>query len=154
PLEGAPPPTVDKLIVEPLSVAQLIVDADIGWFDLGSGGGSPAVPLKIVKPLARLTLVESRTKKAAFLREVVRRLDLSATTVFQGRIEDLYFRFPERQADLVTVRAVKMSAPLARVINRILTDDGELFLFWSNLGEALTGFELVRNYPLLTSTVP
>src|ERR1700681_1711373 len=68
--------TVDRLLIEPLAVAFHVPDSRAGWFDLGSGGGSPAIPLKIVRPLLGLTMVEARARKAAFLREVIRDLAL------------------------------------------------------------------------------
>src|SRR6266851_795023 len=61
------PPTdeaLDRLLIEPLIAARYVEDSPIAWFDLGSGAGSPAIPLKILRPRARLTMVESRGKKA------------------------------------------------------------------------------------------
>ncbi len=46
--------------------------------DLGSGGGLPGIVLAVVLPRAHVTLVESRRRKASYLREVVRTLDLNA----------------------------------------------------------------------------
>jgi 16S rRNA (guanine527-N7)-methyltransferase len=55
--------------------------------DLGSGAGLPGLPLKIYAPELPLTLVESNHKKAAFLAEVIRALQLKDAFVFSGRIE-------------------------------------------------------------------
>ena len=44
--------------------------------DIGSGGGSPAIPLKLAAPRIKLWMVESKTRKSAFLREAIRQLDL------------------------------------------------------------------------------
>ncbi len=55
--------------------------------DFGSGAGFPGLPLKIYVPELRLTLVEANHKKAAFLAEVIRSLQLSHTSVFSGRLE-------------------------------------------------------------------
>ena len=49
--------------------------------DLGSGGGSPAIPLALALRAPRLLMVESRSRKAAFLREAARMLELSADVV-------------------------------------------------------------------------
>ena len=54
--------------------------------DFGSGAGFPGLPLKIYVPELRLTLVESNHKKAAFLAEVIRALQLSHVSVFSGRL--------------------------------------------------------------------
>jgi 16S rRNA (guanine527-N7)-methyltransferase len=70
--------------------------------DLGSGAGFPAIPLKIVFPDAMITLIEAQQRKATFLREALRALDLEAE-VKNVRAETL----PPSSADLVTLRAVE-----------------------------------------------
>src|SRR5206468_1311667 len=70
---------VDRLIVEPLAAARLLVPEDRTCIDVGSGGGSPAIPLKIAVPRLQMLMVESRARKAAFLNEAVRQLELSET---------------------------------------------------------------------------
>jgi 16S rRNA (guanine527-N7)-methyltransferase len=57
--------------------------------DVGSGGGFPGLPLKIVRPELEVFLVESNVKKATFLAEVVRELGLSRTQVLVSRYEEL-----------------------------------------------------------------
>ena len=55
--------------------------------DVGSGGGLPGIPLSIVSPHLRFTLLEATGKKAEFLREVSRVLDLKNCEVLQERAE-------------------------------------------------------------------
>jgi 16S rRNA (guanine527-N7)-methyltransferase len=70
--------------------------------DLGSGAGFPGLPIQLALPGLRVTLAESQNKKASFLREAVRTLDLS-TEVWADRVE----RLPaERRFDVVALRAV------------------------------------------------
>src|ERR1700747_2341506 len=57
--------------------------------DVGSGGGFPGLPLKIVRPDLQLFLVESNVKKATFLAEAVRDLELMGVRVIVSRYEDL-----------------------------------------------------------------
>jgi len=57
--------------------------------DVGSGGGFPGVPLKILRPELQLFLVDSNVKKATFLAEVVRALGLKTTSVLVGRYQEL-----------------------------------------------------------------
>jgi 16S rRNA (guanine527-N7)-methyltransferase len=71
--------------------------------DHGSGAGFPGVPIALARPEISVTLCESRAKKAAFLREAVRELRLSAQ-VFAGRTEDLPVA---TKFDCVTMRAVE-----------------------------------------------
>jgi 16S rRNA (guanine527-N7)-methyltransferase len=58
--------------------------------DVGSGGGFPGLPLKIIRPSLRVFLVESNLKKATFLAEVVRTLGLNDTQVLVRRYEELH----------------------------------------------------------------
>src|SRR5437762_157935 len=80
---------LDRLLIEPLAAARYVADSAITWFDLGSGGGSPALPLKIVRPAAQLTMVEATARKAAFLSEAVRALGLESVRVENARFDAL-----------------------------------------------------------------
>jgi 16S rRNA (guanine(527)-N(7))-methyltransferase RsmG len=57
--------------------------------DVGSGGGFPGLPLKIMRPDLQVFLIESSIKKATFLAEVVRDLELTDVRVLVGRYEEL-----------------------------------------------------------------
>jgi len=57
--------------------------------DVGSGGGFPGLPLKILRPELRVFLVESNLKKATFLAEIIRELELTDTQVLVRRYEEL-----------------------------------------------------------------
>ena len=57
--------------------------------DVGSGGGFPGIPLKIIRPELQVFLIESNLKKATFLAEVIRELELTNTRVLVGRYEEL-----------------------------------------------------------------
>jgi 16S rRNA (guanine527-N7)-methyltransferase len=57
--------------------------------DVGSGGGFPGLPLKIARPELHVFLIESNVKKATFLAEVVRELELANTRVLVSRYEEL-----------------------------------------------------------------
>src|SRR6516162_4310491 len=57
--------------------------------DVGSGGGFPGLPLKILRPAWEVFLIESNVKKATFLAEVVRELGLSNAKVLVSRFEEL-----------------------------------------------------------------
>ncbi len=57
--------------------------------DVGSGGGFPGLPLKIIRPGLQVFLVESNIKKVTFLAEVIRELGLSGAQVLARRYEEL-----------------------------------------------------------------
>ena len=127
PLKPPTDETLDRLLIEPIAAACFAAVAPRAWFDLGSGGGSPAIPFKVVHPSARLTMVESTAKKAAFLREAIRVLELSDAVVMNGRFEDL--GDDANGMDLVTVRAVKIDPALFHRLHRLLAPAGRAFLF-------------------------
>ena len=156
PLDPPRDETFDRLFVEPIVAADhLLPGADVMpfapvWFDLGSGGGSPAIPLKIVRPNWALTMVEARERKAAFLREAARTLRLSKTEVANVRFEDLLQS--ATHADLLTLRAVKVDAALSAVTTSLLRESGRVALFGVAQG-SLPGFDLVQTVELGPSSV-
>lgn len=127
-----PAATVDKLIVEPLIATTLLPSASRVWVDLGSGGGSPAVPLRTVWRDGSLTMVESKERKCSFLREVVRQVGLSNTTVEEGRFEALD---RDGHAELVTIRAVKVDEPMTELLRGLVVPRGFLLAFGSMLND-------------------
>ena len=88
------------------------------------------MPMKIVSSASSLRMVESRTRKAAFLREVVRSLELKDVVVDAVRYEELLSR-PELHdsADVVTVRAVRVEIKLLAEVQALLKPKGFVFLF-------------------------
>lgn len=70
--------------------------------DLGSGAGFPGLPIKILAPQLHVTLIESHQKKATFLREVIRTLELKNAIVHASRAENLKLK-----SQIVTMRAVE-----------------------------------------------
>lgn len=130
-LEGdAPTAAIEKLLVEPLRALSLIINRGETrhWIDLGSGGGSPALPIRIAMPEAKLVLVESRAKKTAFLREVVRTLGLAHVEVRAERFESLLGE-SGCSAQLVTARAVRLDETAISVIRHLLSERGYFLSF-------------------------
>jgi 16S rRNA (guanine527-N7)-methyltransferase len=155
PLDAPTDETFDRLLVEPLAASkQIPAHASSMWFDLGSGGGSPAIPLKIARPALRLTMIESRERKSAFLREAVRTLLLTDTVVANERFEDLAAKVDYAgQGDIVTARAVKADSRLFETAERLLKADGRLLLFRPAHTASVDprGFQLVLTVPLVES---
>src|SRR3984893_2089932 len=71
--------------------------------DLGAGAGFPGLPLRLARPGLDLLMVESNAKRATFLSEIVRKLDLDRVEVFRGRMENMAIEGPA--FDFVTARA-------------------------------------------------
>jgi len=122
---------VDRLFVEPLAAVPFVPAESVSWFDLGSGGGSPAIPLRVAAGHGVLTMVEAKARKAAFLREVLRTLDLPHAAVENARFEDIARRH-RGAAHMVTVRAVRADPALADALSNLLGFEGRLLLFTSS----------------------
>jgi 16S rRNA (guanine527-N7)-methyltransferase len=142
PLPDFPAATLDRLLVEPLIAAGSLEDIPASWFDLGSGGGSPAIPLKVVRPAVSLTMVESSSRKAAFLREAVHVVGLSGAVVLDARVEALSQRVRAGTVDIVTVRAVRIDEDLITAVSHLLKIGGRLLLFGSDTEPAPPGFRI------------
>jgi len=107
--------------------------AGVRVIDVGTGAGFPGLPLKIVCPEMRLTLLEATGKKVAFLEHVVRTLGLRGVEVIHGRAEELGRSPGHRERyDWALARAVaEMPAlaeyllPLVRVGGVMLAQKGE-----------------------------
>lgn len=151
PLQGLSDQTIDRLFIEPLAAARYVSKFPIRWVDVGSGGGSPAIPLKILRNQARLMMVESRGRKAAFLREAVRMLELNGTEVQHARFEELFEPLaPKIMADVLTVRAVRADDNLLDLCRLALRFEGELLLFQSEEIDSKTprGFKRLQTVQL------
>ena len=126
-----PDEATDRLLLEPLLAAKhLPAGSPVLLMDVGSGGGSPAFPLAIMGgQRVRLTMVEVKTRKSAFLREAVRQLELAAT-VENSRYEELLAR-PDlhERFDAMSIRAVRIEPRLLMSLQAFLKTHASLLLF-------------------------
>ncbi|HMD33649.1 MAG TPA: RsmG family class I SAM-dependent methyltransferase [Vicinamibacterales bacterium] len=151
PVDDATDATIDRLFIEPLVAAQALGDHYRNWFDLGSGGGSPAIPMKTSWPQTRLTMVESKSRKTAFLREAIREVALPRAFVLEDRFEDLArTNGAMSSADLVTVRAVRLDAGLLVAAYSLLKAGG-CFAVFSSKGQELFASGSVKTAELMTA---
>ena len=128
-----PDAAVDRLLLEPLAAALELPPAG-EIIDLGSGGGSPAIPLALALGSSRLVMVESKIRKAAFLSEAVRSLQLPAT-VENARFEEVAARGAYAgQMSLVTIRAVRVDRQTLTTAKSFLKPGGQIALFSPTAG--------------------
>ncbi|KAF0134514.1 MAG: 16S rRNA (guanine527-N7)-methyltransferase [Candidatus Saganbacteria bacterium] len=92
-----------------LSILQAIEINDQKIADIGSGAGFPGVPLKIVRPNIRLTIIEATKKKTVFLNHLIKALDLKGVEIIWGRAETI----KRADFDIVLARAVAKLNKLA-----------------------------------------
>ena len=151
-----PDEAIDRLLLEPVDAASHLPQRP-QLMDLGSGGGSPALPLALALDAPRLVMVESRQRKAAFLREAVRELGLQAT-VETARFEQLAAQ-PEfaGRMDVVSIRAVRVDDDTLDAIGALLRIKGTTALFRGPDGPARpdclpSALKWTATYALLRST--
>jgi 16S rRNA (guanine527-N7)-methyltransferase len=119
---------VQRHLVDALAGAEHLGGAG-RLLDVGSGAGLPGVPLLVVRPGWHGVLLEPRVKRWAFLREVIRRLDLDAVAV-RSRLEEL--GRGEGEFDVATMRAVgSMESHLGMIRPRLSTSG--VVLLWSTV---------------------
>jgi 16S rRNA (guanine527-N7)-methyltransferase len=122
---------LDSLALAPL------IQKEGPLLDVGSGGGFPGIPVKIAKPSLALHLVESRRRKANFLRHLVRVLGLKEVWVHQVRLGKGGVQLG--QFPLVVGRAVARPDVWLCLAQSLLAEGGRVFLM---LGRAQASLEL------------
>jgi 16S rRNA (guanine527-N7)-methyltransferase len=108
--------------VESIACARALPTGVSTLLDFGSGAGFPGLPIALCRPEIAVTLAESQGKKAAFLREAARVLQLS-TKIHSGRAESLATVF-----DCVTLRAVDKMDRAVQSAARLVRPGGWLAL--------------------------
>ncbi len=98
----------------------------VRWIDIGTGAGSPGLPLKIVRPDVQMTLVEPLEKKVTFLHHIIGLLGLSRVTVAHERVDSLRGDKWDQAYDLLITRGldpaivIEKGSPLVRKGGRLL----------------------------------
>jgi 16S rRNA (guanine527-N7)-methyltransferase len=111
-----PEEALRRHLVECIFCAQHLPQKIATLLDYGSGAGFPGIPIALCRPEIHVTLAESQGKKASFLREAVRVLEIDAE-IYAGRVEDMP---GDPGFDAITLRAVdKMQAAVEGASGRV-----------------------------------
>lgn len=113
------PLAVSHHLLDSLAVLPFVDGATM--LDVGSGGGMPGIPLAIARPDLRVVLLDSSSKKTAFMQQVAIELGLANIAVHCGRVEA--YRPPAGFA-LITARAFSDLADLVALSRHLLQTDG------------------------------
>ena len=121
---------IDRLLLEPLVASRFVPSTARRLLDIGSGGGSPAIPFKLAVPRLSVTMVEAKARKSAFLREAIRQLAIEGAQVETARYEELLVR-PElhESHDILSLRAVRIEARVLTSLQAFLAPGGIVMLF-------------------------
>jgi len=116
--------------------------------DVGSGGGFPGIPLKIVRSDIRLTLVEPTQKKCSFLNSVIGLLKLQDVSTFCGTIEQYAEQPLSDVIDVVVVRALKYE-DIGKHLPALLTSRGKVVLYRT---EIIKNKDIGKEFHLVSET--
>jgi 16S rRNA (guanine527-N7)-methyltransferase len=117
---------IDRHLVESLALKPFVVGPTVA--DVGSGGGLPGLPLAISRPEAAFTLIESRRKRASFLRHVATTLKLGNVSVAHARAEDVLtgpFATVIARAVAPPAELLAIAGPLVAPLGRLVLLTGE-----------------------------
>ena len=111
--------TVSHHLLDSLAVLPFVGGESL--LDVGSGGGMPGIPLAIARPELRVVLLDSNSKKSAFLRQAAIELEMANIAVHCGRVEA--YR-PAETFAVITARAFADLAELVRLSRHLLQAGG------------------------------
>lgn len=115
---------LDEMVFDSLQVTALLGES-FEFVDIGSGGGLPGLPLALVRPAARGTLVEPRAKRAAFLRLACAELGADNVRIVEGELEAA----PMAAFDVALAKAVFAPAEWVARASVLLRPGGRIVVY-------------------------
>jgi 16S rRNA (guanine527-N7)-methyltransferase len=116
--------------------------------DVGSGGGFPGIPIKIVRSDVRLILIDPVQKKCSFLNSVIGLLQLRDVSTFHGTIKQYAGQPLHQLIDTIVVRALKFEGIRKDVLS-LLTSKGKIVLYRTSITE---NHEIGKEFHIVSET--
>jgi 16S rRNA (guanine(527)-N(7))-methyltransferase RsmG len=135
---------VRRLVIEPAWIALQLQPQGI-LADIGSGNGSPGVPLHVICNFQKANLIEARAKRAAFLRHLTTTLPLPDVVIHRARFEEVVPKL--RRVDWITLQGVALTSELLGSMKQIASETTNIVWITS------PGVQLPLN-PVRTLLVP
>jgi 16S rRNA (guanine527-N7)-methyltransferase len=147
-----PGEAVEVHLVDSLAPARLLGSAG-SLLDMGAGGGLPGIPLAIVLPQLRVTLVDSVGKKVGFLKAAIAALGLSNANAVQARVAGEPAREGLPIVDVAICRALMAPGDWVRLARPYIKDAGRILAMLGAETPIPTDLEVVEEieYRLLRS---
>lgn len=141
----------ERHVLHSLAIAKVmpfLPDSEV--LDVGTGGGFPGVPLAILFPQTKFTLVDSIGKKIKVVEEVCKELDIDNVTAINSRVEQI-----DKKFDFIVSRAVTQMPEFVKWVkgkvkksSKHSLDNGILYLKGGDLTEELASFKNVHLYEI------
>lgn len=103
--------------------------------DVGSGGGFPGLPLKVLCPSIELTLLDAVRKKTSFIQHAIRTLKLKGARAIHGRVEDLSYPAQRMAFDTIICRAFSNLSMIFTNVWPLLSTGGKIVAWKGRLPE-------------------
>ena len=125
------PRLISRHVLDSLTaLSWLPSDRSVTLLDIGSGAGFPGIPLQILRPNLHVTLLESRRKRALFLRKAIAQLSCPHLSVLHARAEELADHSEHiRRYDFITLRAVAPLSQSVRFALPLLAPSGRIIAY-------------------------
>ncbi|MFK8267848.1 16S rRNA (guanine(527)-N(7))-methyltransferase RsmG [Capnocytophaga cynodegmi] len=141
----------ERHVLHSLAIAKVVSFlADSEILDVGTGGGFPGVPLAILFPQTKFTLVDSIGKKIKVVEEVCKELDIKNVTAINSRAEQI-----DKKFDFIVSRAVTQMPEFVKWVkgkikksSKHSLDNGILYLKGGDLTEELASFKNIQLYEI------
>lgn len=141
----------ERHVLHSLAIAKIVSFlADSEILDVGTGGGFPGVPLAILFPQTKFTLVDSIGKKIKVVEEVCKELDINNVTAINSRVEQI-----DKKFDFIVSRAVTQMPEFVKWVrgkikksSKHSLDNGILYLKGGDLTEELASFKNIQLYEI------
>ncbi|GIM53376.1 16S rRNA (guanine(527)-N(7))-methyltransferase RsmG [Capnocytophaga cynodegmi] len=141
----------ERHVLHSLAIAKIVSFlADSEILDVGTGGGFPGVPLAILFPQTKFTLVDSIGKKIKVVEEVCKDLDIENVTAINSRAEQI-----DKKFDFIVSRAVTQMPEFVKWVrgkikksSKHSLDNGILYLKGGDLTEELASFKNIQLYEI------
>jgi len=121
---------LDSLTIVSVINGEILTRAYFNIIDVGTGAGFPGIPIKIILPQVKLTLLDSTAKKSDFLVDIVKKMRLKDVNVVIGRAEEMaHLPIYRQQFDLVVSRAVSSMSTLVELTMPFCRIGGKLVAY-------------------------
>ena len=140
----------EKHFIDCLAAASFIKNKN-SIIDLGSGGGFPGIPLKIINPLLNVVLIDSSRKKINFLKHIIRLLGLQGIYAIHSRAQDLHDKdLYIAGFDAVISRAFTELSNFVELASPFLNKKGTIYAMKGKQAKKEITPELLENFNITT----